>query len=120
VLDTLAIPSRAHPTVRGLRAAAWRRLWSPSFRLRGDIGRMTSRQRQFWLAFMARGRAVEAARGYLRRLVPPPDLAVYQAPGTRGPYLWRIVAGKVRNALRRRHMIASLEEAESARSRPRS
>jgi hypothetical protein len=120
VLGTLAVSVPAHPPVRGLRVMAWRRLWSPSFRLRGDIGRLTSRHRQHWLAFIARGRAFEATRGYLRRLVPPPALATYQTPETRGPYLWRIIAGRVQNAMRRRQGITSLRETEAARSRPRS
>jgi hypothetical protein len=120
VFGTLALSAPAHPPVHGLRAIAWRRLWSPTFRLRGDIGRFTSRHRQFWLAFIARGRGLEATRGYLRRLVPPPALASYQAPGTRGPYLWLITAGKVQSALRRRQMIAKVEETESATAQPRS
>jgi hypothetical protein len=120
VLGTLGIDPPAHPAVRGWRGAVWRRLWTPSFRLRGNIGRMRSRQRQFWLTFTARSRSAEAIRGYVRRLFPPSALAAYQAPGARGPYLWRIVAGRVQNALRRRQMIASLKEAEAARSRPRS
>jgi len=119
VLGTLGVDAPTHPAVRGWRGAVWRRLWAPSFRLRGDVGRMRSRQRQFWLAFTARSRSAEAIRGYLRRLFPPSALATYQAPGTRGPYLWRIIAGRVQNALRRRQMIATLEDAEAARSRAR-
>jgi hypothetical protein len=119
VLGTLGLDPPPHPAVHGWRGSVWRRLWAPPLRLRGDVGRMRSRQRQFWLAFTARSRSAEAIRGYVRRLFPPPALAVYQAPGTRGPYLWRILAGRVQNALRRRQMIATLEDAEAARARAR-
>jgi hypothetical protein len=117
VLGTLGVPARAHPSVHGLRASAWRRLWSPSFRLRGDIGRVTSRQRQFWLGLLTRGRGLEATRGYLARLFPPAALARYQAPGTGGPYLWRIFGGRLRNAKRRREAIARVEKAELGKIR---
>ncbi len=106
VLGTLRLPAIAHPAVSGWRGTIWRSLWPPSFRLRGDVGRTTSRSRQFWLALTARGRTLEAMRGYIARLLPPPALAEHYTPDTRGPYLWRITAGRVRNARRRAERLA--------------
>lgn len=107
VLDTLRLPAISHPAVGGWRASLWRSLWPPSFRLRGDAGRNSSRLRQFWLAVMARGRTVETARGLLYRVFPPRVLAEHLTPDTPGPYLWRITVGRARNARRRQERIAS-------------
>jgi hypothetical protein len=116
VMSTLGMAPVAHPPVRGLRSIVWRRLWPPAFRLRGDIGRFSSRHRQFWLALMARGRSTEALRGYLARLLPPSSLVSYQTPEARGPYLWRIIAGRLRKAARERESLARLDKAGSKRS----
>jgi hypothetical protein len=116
VVGTLGIAPVMHSAVGGWRPMVWRKLWSPSFRLRGDIGRFSSRHRQFWLALTARGRTVEALRGYLARLLPPPALVSYQTHVTRGPYLWRIVAGRLAKARRERESMTRLEKTGSKRS----
>ncbi len=109
VFDTLGVEAPPHPSAHGWRSFLWKKLWPPSLRLRGDMGRFRSRRRQFWLALTARGRSLEALRGYVARLFPPPSLASYQAPGVKGPYVWRIIAGRVRNARRERELIGRLE-----------
>jgi hypothetical protein len=116
VVSTLGIAPVVHPAVGGWRSMVWRRLWPPSFRLRGDIGRFSSRHRQFWLALTAHGRTVQAVRGYLARLLPPPALVSYQTPKTRGPYLWRIVTGRLTKARRERESLTRLEKTGSKRS----
>jgi hypothetical protein len=116
VVSTLGISPIAHPAVGGWRPIVWRRLWPPSFRLRGDIGRFSARHRQFWLALTARGRSLEALRGYLARVLPPPALVSYQTHKTRGPYLWRIVTGRLSKARRERESMTRLEETGSKRS----
>jgi hypothetical protein len=116
VLETLEIAPPPHPRPLGWRVFVWKKLWSRSSRLRGDAGRFRSRRRQFWLALTARGRSFEALRGYLTRLVPPSSLASYRAPGVEGPYLWRIIAGRVVNALRERELIGLLEREELRRT----
>ncbi len=116
VTSTLGITPVAHPPVHGWRPIVWRRLWPPAFRLRGDIGRFSSRHRQFWLALIARGRTREALRGYLARLFPPSALVSYQTPEAKGPYLWRIIVGRLRKAARERESLTRLDKAGSKRS----
>jgi hypothetical protein len=108
VLVELSLPWPAdleHPT--GLRARTWQRLWPPSMRLRGTEGRLRYRRRQDFIAFMARGRAREAMRWWLRDVWPPADVVAARYRDIPGPYLWKLSRG------RRRDLIA----ARAARTR---
>jgi len=91
VSDLLAIPSlRPGSRRRRPRQAVWKRLWPERDALRGSEGRADRRRRELWLPFLARGRRLEAARWWFRRVVWPPVILVdlWHGPG-RGPRLWR-------------------------------
>ncbi len=93
---TLAIPL---PTVRtsGWRKWIWGFLWRSEIRLQGEVGRHRFRRRGKWLLpLTVRGRSVEAVRWWLKTVVPPAALLDERHPGLRGPYLWRLVAGRFR------------------------
>ncbi|MGH2499057.1 MAG: nucleotidyltransferase family protein, partial [Candidatus Limnocylindria bacterium] len=102
----LAEPARAAPG--GWRATAWRLLWPPSVRLRGESGRVRFRHRQLWLGLSAPGRTAAALRGLLRLIFPPPALLTYFFPRARGPYLLRLAQGRLGEALRRRRSFSAL------------
>ena len=111
VFGTLGLPPPAHPTPSGWRAATWRRLWSESVRLGGDQGRLSHPRRQYWIAATARGRSVEAASRWLRRVFPSRALLDYHHPGLSGAYLTRLALGRRRSARQRREVIAALDDA---------
>lgn len=109
VLATLRLPwPNDLPSPHGLRAAAWRWLWRPGIRLRGQEGRLRFRARQQWLAVLARGRGREAVAWWLRELCPSSALVDAHYQHIRGPYLWKLVRGRVESAQQRQRDIAEL------------
>lgn len=96
--DVLPLPTSA---LRGsgvsVRALAWRRLWPPSTRLKGRSGRYRfSRRAQLFLPFLCRGRSAEAFALLLRHVLPPAELVDYHHRNvTKGPYLLRLVKGRI-------------------------
>lgn len=103
VTDTLDLPAAPLARPGGWRAAAWDRLWPDAAKLGGRGGLVTLQHRQLWLPWLAEGRVHEALWWWLRRRAfPPRPLLTYQLPDTRGPYLWRLVAGRIRRFLERR------------------
>ncbi len=85
--------------VSGARLA-WRYLWRPEIRLRGNEGVTRFRHRQELLPFLAHGRRREALRFWIRRTALPPHVLIRDA--TRGPYWWRVTGGRLGAAWRRR------------------
>jgi hypothetical protein len=96
VLDELSLPwpdELERP--RGPRARLWNVIWPPRIRLRGAEGRLRFRRRQDWIALLARGRAIEALRWWFREMWPPaPVVAVHYAE-IQGPYVWKLLRGRV-------------------------
>jgi hypothetical protein len=90
------------PMPRGWRAVAWRRLWSPEVRLRGDEGSFRYRNRHRALPFLARGRARDGLRHWVRYAVPPRSMMDVHFPETSGPYWWRNVTGRLHHVAERR------------------
>lgn len=102
ITDALELPMPA-ACPRGLRARAWQALWPPDSRLQGTRGLMT---RQHWplvLPLLAEGRLLEGIRWLVRRRVVPPAAALdMYYPDAKGPYLARMIAGRLRRAMERR------------------
>lgn len=94
----LAVPPV--PIPHGWRARAWRKLWPPERALSGQPG-FASRlgHQSLWIPWLADGRLSEAVRWWLRRRAFPPDTLVrVYYPNVRGPYLVRLIVGRLRRA----------------------
>ena len=111
VLDELELPwptEVARP--RGPRALAWDVLWPRTIRLRGSEGRMRYRMRQNWIALLARGRAREAAWWWLRELWPSVAAVEVHYADIRGPYLWKLLRGRVEAAVAQRRDVTRIRQ----------
>jgi hypothetical protein len=115
VARTLGIRTPVRPRARGWRAAWWRLVWRPRHRLQGDDGIIRSQRRNWWLPLTARGRTGDAIRALVGRLFPPTPLLSYYYPDTRGPYLWRLLSGRVARQGRQRRLAANIGSLRSAR-----
>jgi hypothetical protein len=96
------------PTPRGPRAALWRLIWPRRIRLRGSEGRLRFRMRQNWLALLAEGRSAEAIRWWLAEAWPPAAAVEVRYGRSRGPYLYRLFAGRLAAARDHRRDLARL------------
>jgi hypothetical protein len=74
---------------------ALRLLWPEGRSLLGTPEKLPPPRSTLKLAVLAKGRSMEAARAWLRRLLPPRTLMDYYYPESRGPYLSRVVAARV-------------------------
>jgi hypothetical protein len=96
VLDELSLPwPDALQRARGPRARVWNVIWPPGIRLRGTEGRARFRRRQDWIALLARGRALEALRWWLREMWPPAPVVAVHYADIPGPYLWKLFRGRI-------------------------
>jgi hypothetical protein len=113
-----------------VRRTVWRVAWRPSVRLRGPEGEERFLHRQWLIAVLAKGRALEAVRAFVRSLAPPPELLAHLhsshaervgAPAVaEGPrsHLAALTVGRVQVRLaRRRRGTATRTGARSARVR---
>lgn len=102
ITDGLGLPpATARPA--GWRAQAWQALWPPASRLHGARGLMIRQHRQFLLPLLAEGRLLEGVRWLVRRRVMPPSSALEMYyPDTKGPYVARVIVGRLRRAVARR------------------
>lgn len=102
VVSTLGLPVTALPSATGLRASLWDRLWPSSLRLQGSDSFRAAKRRQFFIPMLARGRLIEAVWWWLRRRAfPPVALVDLFYPDVRGPYLVRLVIGRLRSRMGR-------------------
>ena len=107
VLDRLELPwpvELDRPT--GMRVGLWNLIWRPGIRLRGAEGRLRFRRRGDWIAFLARGRMLEALRWWLREMWPPSSAVNARYAHVRGPYLWKLLKGRVMKAQNTRATLA--------------
>jgi hypothetical protein len=107
-------PFRAGP----VRSLAWHVAWRPSVRLRATESTIRFRHRQWLIALLGRGRAVETARCWVRMTFPPTDLLAYLHSGyasrwgaepvstTPRSRLWALTIGRVQASLQRRRRAA--------------
>ena len=96
VVDTLRlnVPDCVVPT--GWRASIWRIAWRPKTRLLGELaGIRYMRRGPLLLPLLVHGRARDAVGYWFRRLFPPRAVVDIKHPGTRGPYLWRLLVGRL-------------------------
>ncbi|MGH8874560.1 MAG: nucleotidyltransferase family protein [Acidimicrobiia bacterium] len=116
VADELGLPP--YPLAGGgWRGRLWQRLWRPHIRLQGDLGMVRYVRRAQWLLpLTARDRFGEAARWFLRSLFPPSELVDAKHHRRKGPYLWRLLSGRLAVMTTRR--LAALRSQRAARRRP--
>jgi hypothetical protein len=113
VLDRLSVPwPAALPRPRGPRSVVWGWLWPPSIHLRGEEGRLKFRMRQNWLAVLARGRALESSRWWLRELWPPAAAVDVRYAEVRGPYLWKLLRGRFAATVAHRRHLADVRRSK--------
>jgi hypothetical protein len=96
VLDELSLPwpvELERPS--GFRIRVWNLIWREDIRLRGAEGRLRFRRRQDWIPFLARGRRLEALKWWLRDMWPPGPIVAAHYAHIRGPYLWKLIRGRL-------------------------
>jgi hypothetical protein len=121
VLDELGIPWPSGVIrPRGVRAFLWGLLWHRGVRLRGFEGRLRYRMRQNWIAFLARGRGIEATRWWLREIWPPAVSVDLRYAEIRGPYAWKLFRGRLESARAHRARLAGLSRQSDASGQPQS
>ncbi len=76
-------------------AVALKLLWPERRSLLGTSEEFPPPRSTLKLAVLAKGRSMEAASAWLRRLLPPRSLMDYYYPESRGPYFFRVVAARV-------------------------
>jgi hypothetical protein len=105
--EDLGIPSPVQ-VPKSLRARLWSWLWRAEVRLGGPESRLRHTRRGRWMMpLMARGRAASSLRWIARSAFPPDVHLRRRHPDARGPYLWRIVAARIGQTLRRRREAAA-------------
>ncbi len=100
-----------------VRSLIWHLAWRPSVRLRAAESTVRFRHRQWLIAALSRGRAMEAARSWIRGRFPPGELLAYVHSGyatrwggepvstSRRSRIWSLTVGRLMAALgRRRHL----------------
>lgn len=118
VVSTLGLPARNRIQAPAVRSLIWHTAWRPSVRLRATESTIRFRRRQWLIAVLSRGRALEAMRCWIRASFPPADLVAYghsayarrwgaepvsTAPRSR---IWAFTMGRVRASLGRRRLAA--------------
>jgi Uncharacterised nucleotidyltransferase len=114
VVRTLGVRAGDDLQAGGVRSVVWQIAWRPSVRLRATESTIRFRHRQWLIAVLSRGRAVEAVRCWARVTFPPAELLAYHhsgyarrwgaepvsvAPRSRG---WALTIGRIQAARRRR------------------
>ena len=118
VMRTLGLHARNEIQAAAVRSLIWRIAWRPSVRLRAAESTVRFRHRQWLIAVLSRGRAVEAVRCWVRVTFPPADFLAYAhsdyasrwgaepvsiTPKSR---LWALTIGRMKLSLGRRRRAA--------------
>jgi hypothetical protein len=118
VVRTLGLDAPNDFPAGAVRSLVWHVAWRPSVRLRATESTIRFRHRQWLIAMLGRGRAVETARCWVRMTFPPADLLAYlhsgyasrwgaeQVSTTPRSRLWALTIGRVQASLRRRRRAA--------------
>ncbi|HUP18283.1 MAG TPA: nucleotidyltransferase family protein [Acidimicrobiia bacterium] len=87
------------PALGGLVAddRLWNLAWPASIRLLGSESEVRFRYRQFLLPLLEGGRWGEVLTSWWHRMLPPMYEVRRNFPSERGPYLLRLIRGRVRN-----------------------
>jgi hypothetical protein len=116
VVRTLGLHAGDRLRATAVRSLVWHIAWRPSVRLRATESTIRFRHRQWLIAVLSRGRALEAMRCWVRETFPPADLLAYLHSGYARRWgaepvslrprsrLWALTIGRVQASLwRRRH-----------------
>jgi Uncharacterised nucleotidyltransferase len=118
VVRTLGIDARNEIRGSAVRSVIWHIAWRPSVRLRAAESTVRFRQRQWLIAVLSRGRALEAVRCWVRVTFPPADFLAYAhsdyarrwggepASSMQRSHLWALTIGRVKLILGRRRRAA--------------
>jgi hypothetical protein len=87
---------------------AWDVLWGKSIRLLGEEAKVRFRYRQSLIPLFDLRRWPEVIASWRRRLLPSRALLDHWYPQLRGPYLARIVSGRISRRLQRRRQRQAL------------
>jgi len=79
----------------------WALIWGPKVRLLGEEGKIRFRYRQSLIPMFDLRRWPEVAVAWARRILPSRALLDRTYPEVRGPYLTRVIVGRVRRRLDR-------------------
>lgn len=102
VLTDLDLTDREVPLPAGNGARLWRMMWPERIRLSGATGRVRYRYRQMFIPALSGGRLSEVMIAWLKRIFPPREVLQIHYPRSRGPYLWRLVTGRINRRIQRR------------------
>jgi Uncharacterised nucleotidyltransferase len=128
VMRTLGLDARNQIPARGVRSLIWHIAWRPSVRLRAAESSVRFRHRQWLIAALSRGRAVEALRCWVRVTFPPADFLAYAHSDfasrwgaetvsiTPRSHLWALTIGRMKLALGRRRRAARAARLVAGRS----
>jgi hypothetical protein len=118
VVRTLALDAPNEFRAGPVRSLIWHIAWRPSVRLRATESTIRFRHRQWLIAVLGRGRAVEAVRCWVRISLPPADLLAYLHSGyaprwgaepvsaTPRSRLWALTIGRMQASVQRRRRAA--------------
>ena len=105
--EDLGIPSPVE-VPNSLRSRFWLRLWRADIRLGGPESRLRHTRRGRWMMPLLARRRTKSSLRWIARSAFPPDVHLRRRhPDARGPYLWRIVAARVAQSMRRRSEAAA-------------
>jgi Uncharacterised nucleotidyltransferase len=118
VVRTLGLDAPNQFHAGPVRSLIWHTAWRPSVRLRATESTIRFRHRQWLIAVLGRGRAVEAVRCWVRISLPPADLLAYLHSGyahrwgaepvsaTPRSRLWALTIGRMQASVQRRRRVA--------------
>jgi Uncharacterised nucleotidyltransferase len=118
VVRTLGLDARNQIPATPVRSLIWHIAWRPSVRLRAAESSVRFRHRQWLIAALSRGRAVETLRCWVRATFPPADFLAYAhsdhasrwgaepASITPRSHLWALTIGRMKLSLGRRRRAA--------------
>lgn len=118
VVRTLGLDAPNEFPAGAVRSLIWHIAWRPSVRLRATESTIRFRHRQWLIAVLGRGRAVEAVRCWVRMSLPPADLLAYLHSGyayrwgaeavsaTPRSRLWALTVGRLQASVGRRRRAA--------------
>jgi hypothetical protein len=120
VVTTLGLPERDHRHPQTVRSLIWRSAWRRSIRLRASEPRVRFHHRQWLIAFLARGRLLEALRCRWALFFPSREFLEYvhsdyarrwggePVTGASGSRLWSLTMGRAQALRQRRRAISSV------------
>jgi len=131
VVRTLGLDALNEFLAGPVRSLIWHVAWRPSVRLRATESTIRFRHRQWLIAALGRGRALETLRCWLRMSLPPADLLAYlhseyayrwgaeAVSSTPRSRLWALTVGRIQAAVQRRRRVAKASRLVAGGARQR-